>query len=123
MAPEVRLAAQQGGAMQARATAARAERTRSGGRTWATWMRRATRPPSRISGASRRATSPPPALSRSVSDCFGLMPLLHPKMLGLPRLMLAVCTCKCDQVSEVLTMHGAGCQWALWCDSSVPGQC
>ena len=33
-------------ALQARATVVRAERTRSGGRTWVTWTTRATRPPS-----------------------------------------------------------------------------
>ncbi len=33
-------------ALQARATVVRAERTRSGGRTWVTWMTRATRLPS-----------------------------------------------------------------------------
>ena len=78
---------------QARATAVRVGRTRSGGSCCRTWTRTVTRPPSRTSGASRRATSPPPASSRSVSDGFGLMPLVLPKML--------VCHYSCWQSGDV----------------------
>ena len=61
------------------------------------------------------------SLTLAQNDAFVLPQDL--KILALPCLMTAVCACKYYKVLEVVRMPVSGCQWAIWCDSPVPGQC